>query len=116
MLCAADFPYLVFTNTSGTSTVLSVANLTMTVSGTTLEVKNDEGTTSFVLTELSHMHFSDTLTAIDNVLASDEPVRVFTVMGLEIGEYGSLLEAVNALSAGEYILSNGKQSQKIVIR
>ena len=115
---SVDYPYLVFTNTEGTTTAFSVSNLTMTVSGTELQVTNDDGTVSFKLAELSAMQFSstETLTALENVLKADEPVKVLTLTGMEIGSFDSLLDAARSLEKGVYVLTNGKNTQKIIIQ
>jgi len=119
MAQAATYNYLVFTNTSGTTTAFEVSNLTLTVSGSNLQVTNDEGTVNLVLTELAAMQFStsaDSITAIENVLDGDQPVQVFSVSGVSLGTFGSLVEAAQQLNAGAYVISNGKKSQKIVLQ
>ena len=119
MAQAATYSYLVFTNTSGTTTAFEVSNLTLTVSGSNLQVTNDEGTVNLVLTELAAMQFStsaDSITAIENVLDGDQPVQVFSVSGVSLGTFGSLVEAAQHLNAGVYVISNGKKSQTIVIK
>ena len=119
MAQAATYSYLVFTNTSGTTTAFEVGNLTLTVSGSNLQVTNDEGTVNLVLTELAAMQFStsaDSITAIENVLDGDQPVQVFSVSGVSLGSFSSLVEAAQHLNAGAYIISNGKKSQTIVIK
>ena len=116
---AATYSYLVFTNTSGTTTAFEVSNLTLTVSGSNLQVKNDEGTVNLVLTELAAMQFStsaDSITAIENVLDGDRPVQVFSLSGVSLGTFGSLVEAAQHLNAGAYVISNGKNSQTIVLQ
>lgn len=115
---AETYSYLVFTNTAGTTTAFSVPNLTLIVEGSNLRVKNDEGTVNLVLADLAAMQFSatGTLTAVENVLLGDEPVQIFSVSGVRIGSFGSLLEAAQQLSAGAYVISNGKNSQTIVVR
>jgi len=119
MAQAATYNYLVFTSTSGTTTAFEVSNLTLTVSGSNLQVTNDEGTVNLVLTELAAMQFStsaDSITAIENVLDGDQPVQVFSVSGVSLGTFGSLVEAAQQLNAGAYVISNGKKSQKIVLQ
>ena len=119
MAQAATYSYLVFTNTSGTTTAFEVSNLTMTVSGSNLQVTNDKGTVNLVLTELAAMQFStsaDSITAIENVLDGDQPVQVFSVSGVSLGTFGSLVEAAQQLNAGAYVISNGKKSQTIVLK
>lgn len=119
MAQASTYNYLVFTNTGGTTTTFSVNNLTLTVSGSNLQVSNNDGTVNLVLTELASMQFStsaDTITAIENVLEGDKTVRVFSLSGVLLGEYSSLLDAVQQLGAGAYVITNGSVTQKIVVK
>lgn len=116
---AATYSYLVFTNTVGTTTAFSVNNLTLTVNGSDLQVTNDAGTVNLVLTDLAAMQFStsaDSVMAVDNVFDADQPVQVFNILGASMGTFGSLVEAAQSLSAGAYVISNGRQTQKIVVR
>lgn len=119
VLQAADYPYLVFTNTAGSTTVINVSNLTLNVSGSSLEVNNADGNTSFTLTDLANMQFSkdgSTVTAIDNVLVADKAVEVYSLLGVRLGTFNSLSEGVNALSAGVYVIKQNTNTQTIVIR
>ncbi len=115
---AVDYPYLVFTNTSGTNTVLSVSDMTLTVSGSELRVTNAEGTISFVLTELASMQFSKdgTLLALKEVLDADKPVQLFTLTGQSVGIYDNLKDAAQKNNAGVYVIKQGTKSQQIVIK
>ena len=116
---AATYSYLVFTNTGGTTTGFDVSNLTLTVSGSDLQVKNNEGTVNLVLTDLASMQFStsaDSITAIANVFDADQPVQVFSISGSSLGSFGSLMEAAQQLNTGAYVISNGKKSQTIVVK
>jgi len=118
MAQAGEYAYLVFTNTSGTTTALIVNNLSATVSGSTLVVTNDDDTVNFTLTDLASMQFStsDTLTALENVLDGDKPVQVFNINGTSLGMYENLVQAVQQLGAGAYVISNGKVSQTVVVK
>ena len=119
MAQAATYSYLVFTNTDATTTSFNVSNLTLTVSGSNLQVTNDKGTVNLVLTDLASMQFStsaDLVTAIENVLDADQPVQVFSISGSSLGSFGSLMEAAQQLNAGAYVISNGKNSQTIVVK
>ena len=119
MVQAADYPYLVFTNTAGTSTALSVSKMTLSVSGSSLSVTNADGTTAFVLTDLANMQFSvdgSTVSAIDHVLDAGQPVSVFSLTGISLGTFNSLTEGVKALSTGAYVIKQGVKSQTIVVK
>ena len=120
MMTHADtYSYLVFTNTGGTTTAFEVSNLTLTVNGSNLQVTNNDGTVNLVLTELAAMQFStsaDEITAVENVLDGDQPVQVFNILGTSLGTFNSLVEAAQQLPAGAYVITNGKNSQKIVVK
>lgn len=119
MAQAADYPYLVFTNTGGTTTVLGVTNMTLAVSGSNLSVTNADGTTAFVLTDLANMQFSvdgSTVSAIDHVLDAGQPVSVFSLTGISLGTFNSLTEGVKTLSTGAYVIKQGTNTQTIVIK
>ena len=118
MAQAADYPYLVFTNTAGTTTALTVSNMTLTVNGSELTVTNAEGTQAFTLTELAAMQFSQdgSITAIENVLDGEKAVEVYSVTGVGLGSYGSLYEAAGVLPTGAYVIKQGGKSQTVVVR
>ena len=120
MVQAGDYAYLVFTNTAGTNTALSVTDLTMTVNGAQLDVTNAEGTVHFTLTELASMQFStdgqQIGEGIENVLNADQPVTVYTINGVAMGTYDNLVQAAQQLGAGAYVISNGKNAQTIVLQ
>lgn len=115
---AGTYNYLEFTNISGTKTVFNVANLTIKVSGNDLQVTNNNGTVNLTLVELASMQFTstNTVTALENVLNADAEVQVSTIAGASIGTYSSLIEVTQSLNAGVYVISNGTQSQTIVIK
>lgn len=115
---AADYPYLVFTNTVGTQTALTVSNMTLTVKGSKLTVTNAEGTQAFTLTDLAAMQFSTdgNVAAVENVLDGEKAVEVYSVTGVSLGSYGSLYEAAGVLPMGAYVIKQGGKSQTVVVR
>lgn len=114
---AGTYKYLEFTSTSGTKTVFDVTNLTLTVSGNNLQVTNVDETVNLTLVYLASMQFSltNTGTALENILNADAEIQVSTITGVSLGTYSSLVEACQSLSTGVYVISNGTQSQSIVI-
>ena len=118
MAYASTYNYLVFTNQNATTTAFPVNNLTLKVNGNELSVTNNDGTVNLVLTNLVSMQFSKdkTITSLENVINADEIVQVYSVTGASLGTYNSMVEAAKKLSAGTYILSNGKLSQTIVVK
>ena len=118
MAHASTYNFLVFTNTEGTNTVFSVANLWLNVDGRDLQVTNADGTVSILLTALKSMQFSEDsiISAVENVLNADAAVQVYSVSGSLLGSYGSLIEAAQTLDAGAYVVSNGSVTQTIVVK
>ena len=115
---AVDYPYLVFTNTAGTTTALTVSNMTLSVNGSELTVTNSEGTQAFTLTDLAAMQFSKDgeVSAIENVIDGEKAVEVYSVTGVGLGSYGSLYEAAGVLPTGAYVIEQGGKSQTVVVR
>ena len=116
---AGEYTYLVFTNTSGTTTALTATNLSATVSGSTLIVTNNDGTVNFTLTELANMQFSvngETVSALENVLDGDKPVTAYSISGTALGTFGNLVQAAQQLDRGTYVIVQNGKSQKLVVR
>ena len=118
MAQAGDYGFLVFTNTDATTTAFSVTNLTLTVDGSNLQVTNDEGTVNLVLTNLQSMQFSKdgSLEGLEEILEADKPIDVFTPLGMKMGRFNNLLEAASSLDKGVYVITNGKNSQTIILQ
>lgn len=115
---AADYPYLVFTNTAGTTTSLSVSNMTLTVNGSELTVTNSDGTQAFTLTDLAAMQFSTdgNVAAVENVLDGEKAVEVYSVTGVGLGSFSNLHEAAGVLPTGAYVIKQGNNTQTIVLK
>ena len=116
---AADYPYLVFTNTAGTTTALTVSNMTLSVNGSELTVTNSEGTQAFTLTDLAAMQFrteSGEWAAVENVLDGEKSVDVYSVTGVGLGSFSNLHEAAGVLPTGAYVIRQGGKSQTVVVR
>jgi hypothetical protein len=120
MVQAGEYAYLVFTNTEGTKTALSVTDLKMTVNGAQLDVMNADGTVQFTLTDLAAMQFSvdgeNLPEGMENVLDADAPIDVYTILGIKVGHYNSLPEAAGVLGKGSYVITNGKNAQTIILQ
>lgn len=116
---AYDYPYLVFQNTEGTTTVLAVEQLSITISNGQLVATNADGTQSLPLADLSKMYFTQQadLTGISNASTQEEEVvEVFTTGGVKLGKYLNINEAKTSLKPGLYILKSKQKSFKIVVK
>lgn len=119
MVQAGEYAYLVFVNQSNDTTALSVTGMTLKINENSLTVTNAEGTVNFTLTDLQFMQFmtedGQMAQRIDNVLDANAPIDVYTILGVKVGHYNSLPEAAGVLGKGSYVITNGKNSQTIVI-
>ena len=53
---------------------------------------------------------------VDNVLDANAPIDVYTILGVKVGHYNSLPQAAGVLGKGSYVISNGKNSQTIILQ
>ena len=115
---ATEYRYMVFSTTSGANIVLSVTNLTAEVNGTQLEISNADGTTRLVLTDMRSMQFSEDgeVSALEDVINADQPIQVYSISGTLLGRYENLVQAAQRLSTGAYVISNGNNTQTIVVK
>ncbi len=120
MAQAGEYAYLVFVNQNNDTTALSVADMTLKVQDNSLSVTNAEGTVNFTLTDLQFMQFmtedGQMAMRLDNVLDANAPIDVYTILGIKVGRYNSLLEAAGVLGKGSYVITNGKKSQTILLQ
>jgi len=120
MAQAGEYAYLVFVNQQNDTTALSVTDMTLSVNENSLTVTNAAGTVNFTLTDLQFMQFmteeGQMAMRLDNVLDANAPIDVYTILGIKVGHYNSLLEAAGVLGRGSYVITNGKNSQTIVLQ
>ena len=120
MAQAGEYAYLVFVNQNNDTTALSVTDMTLSVNENSLSVTNVDGSVNFTLTDLQFMQFmtedGQVAQALDNVLDANAPIDVYTILGVKVGRYNSLLEAAGVLNKGSYVISNGKSAQTIVVK
>ena len=120
MAQAGEYAYLVFVNQNNDTTTLSVTDMTLSVNDNSLSVTNAEGTVNFTLTDLQFMQFmteeGQVAQSLDNVLDANAPIDVYTILGVKVGHYNSLLEAAGVLGKGSYVITNGKKSQTILLQ
>lgn len=113
---ATTYKYLTLENMQGNIISLSVEGLTLNFDENTLGISNNECSIRLQITDLASMYFSGEVTAVDNVLNTDAPIDVYSLVGTSLGKYGSMMEAAEHLKAGTYVITNGVQSQTIVVQ
>ena len=106
---AADYTYLTFETTDGAKASVSVENMTLTISGTTLTA----GSQSFTLSNLSKMYFStsdETTTGIEEITnaALDEATDIYDLQGHKVTK--------EQMRKGVYIVKTKNRTYKIVVR
>ena len=106
---AADYAYLTFETTDGAKASVSVENVTLTISGTTLTA----GSQSFTLSNLSKMYFStsdETTTGIEEITnaALDEATDIYDLQGHKVTK--------EQMRKGVYIVKTKNRTYKMVVR
>lgn len=106
---AADYTYLTFETTDGAKASVSVGNLKLSISGTTLTA----GSQSFTLSNLSKMYFStsdETTTGIEEITnaALDEATDIYDLQGHKVTK--------EQMRKGVYIVKTKNRTYKIVVR
>ena len=105
---AEDYTYLTFETTDGAKASVAVADLTLTISGTTLTA----GTQSFTLSNLSKMYFSNTdeTTGIEAITSAtlDEDTDIYDLQGHEVTKA--------QMQKGVYIVKTKNRTYKIVMK
>ena len=106
---ADSYTYLTFETTDGAKASVSVSDLTLTISGTTLTA----GTQSFTLTNLSKMYFStsdETTTGIEEITSAtlDEATDIYDLQGHKVTKA--------QMRRGVYIVKTKSRTYKMVVR
>ena len=106
---AADYAYLTFETTDGAKASVSVENLTLTISGTTLTA----GSQQFTLSNLSKMYFSasdETATGIEeiNSAAIEEATDIYDLQGHKVTK--------EQMRKGVYIVKTNSRTYKMAVR
>ena len=106
---ADSYTFLTFETTDGAKASLSVSDLTLTISGTTLIA----GTQSFTLTNLSKMYFStsdETTTGIEEITSAtlDEATDIYDLQGHRVTKA--------QMRRGVYIVKTKSRTCKMVVR
>ena len=106
---ADSYTFLTFETTDGAKASVSVSDLTLTISGTTLIA----GTQSFTLTNLSKMYFStsdETTTGIEEITSAtlDEATDIYDLQGHRVTK--------DQMRRGVYIVKTKDRTYKMVVR
>ena len=105
---AEDYSFLTFETTDGAKVSVSVSDLTLTISGTTLTA----GTQQFTLSNLSKMHFStsDETTGIERITCTtlNEATDIYNLQGHKVTK--------EQMCKGVYIVKTTDKTYKIVVK
>jgi len=133
---ADGYDYLVINQQDGTKTSVAVSGLTITFADDQLTAKNSDGTTTYALSTLSSMYFSETeVNGISEAFKNDATtlrvtgrtlqvsapegaqVTVASVGGMLIDRYTASNDALlTSLRPGIYIVKINDKSSKIHIK
>lgn len=114
---ATDYKYLIFQQADGTQQSFGVSGLKLTFSGGNMLVEQNGTTTTFPLSELSKMFFSEEATGIKQ-LPTEEQVGtvVYSLSGVRMGVFASPAEMQQKLPQGVYVMKKGDQTVKLNIK
>ena len=106
---AEGYTYLTFETTDGAKASVSVENLTLTISGTTLTA----GSQQFTLSNLSKMYFStsdETATGIEEITSAsiEEATDIYDQQGHKVSK--------EQMRKGVYIVKTKSRTYKMVVR
>ena len=106
---AEGYTYLTFETTEGAKASVSIKDLTLTISGTTLTA----GSQQFTLSNLSKMYFStsdETATGIEeiNSAAIEEATDIYDLQGHKVTK--------EQMKKGAYIVKTKSRTYKMVVR
>ena len=106
---AEGYTYLTFETTDGAKASVSVENLTLTISGTTLTA----GSQQFTLSNLSKMYFStsdETATGIEEITSAsiEEATDIYDLQGHKVSK--------EQMRKGVYIVKTKSRTYKKVVR
>ena len=120
---AGDFVYkdLVFTDTQGNTTSIATKGLKLTVADGSLVAVNSDGTTTFTLSQLATMAFSETAmnptTAIEALPAlPSSSIEAYSLKGERLGTFDNMTQLKNTLVKGIYIVKQNGTTKKITIK
>ena len=112
---AADYPYLTFTLTDGTTQSIQASNLSLSFSDGQLKATSGSTTLTITLTDLAKMEFSTdgssttAIQGIDTSVMLDEATEVYDLNGRR-------LPSVSNLSRGTYIIKSNGKTTKVQVR
>ena len=106
---AEGYTYLTFETTDGAKASVSVENLTLTISGTTLTA----GSQQFTLSNLSKMYFStsdETATGIEEITSAsiEDATDIYDLQGHKVSK--------EQMRKGVYVVKTKSRTYKMVVR
>lgn len=114
---ATDYKYLIFQQADGTRQSFGVSGLKLTFSGGNMLVEQNGTTTTFPLSELSKMFFSEEATGIKQLPAEEQVgTVVYSLSGVRMGVFASPAEMQQKLPQGVYVMKKGDQTVKLNIK
>ncbi len=109
---AADYNYLVFTLSDGSTQSISASDLSITFSDDNLVATSGSSKVTIALTSLTKMEFSNSSTAVEAIeadVALDETTEIYDMNGRRMTNGSSL-------TRGIYIIKSNGKTKKITIK
>ena len=113
---AYDYPYLTMQSTDGTVKSISVESLTLTISDGQLIAVNENGTQTFILSQLSKMYFSKDATRIENLNDENAEGLAESIYDLSGRKVSPLATPSSLLKKGIYVIRQNGVTRKIAVK
>ncbi len=113
---AYDYPYLTFQSIDGTEQSVSVESLTITYADGKLVLVGEGVNQELHVAQLNRMFFSTESSSIQSLTVDNNPVEVYNLLGVYIGDYTSIQHALSSLCRGVYVMKIAGETYKIVVQ
>lgn len=113
---AADYDFLIFEFTDGSTVMLPAENLQLSVEKSAIEATSAETSASIPLSKLSKFYFGQDKTSVSFVVVNPtDAIDVYNLAGVSLGRYESVEALREAVPAGVYVLKTNGATFKIMI-
>lgn len=112
---ADGYRWLTFRMTDGTDVSVAAEDISIDYASGSLKLSSATVNQEIPVDKIYSMRFASELSGMDDVMsATDMSIDCFTLSGIWIGRYSSLVEARKALRSGVYIAKSDKKVIKLI--
>ncbi|MDE6272816.1 MAG: hypothetical protein K2M31_07400 [Muribaculaceae bacterium] len=116
LMASAQVNSLEFKLLDGSAISISSKNLEMTFTESSLIASDGSTELEIPLNQLYKFYFSDALTSIESIMTAGSGYSAVDLGGVNYGEYDSLEDMKTNLPAGVYVINNGSETFKVIVK